>query len=137
VEAEALLGVVDDFADFLDADGGSVELLEVGFGVVGNQRGEGGFAGAGGAVEDDAGKPVGLEHAAEKLAGTEEVLLAGEFVEGAGAHAGGEGSGLVEVLLAVAGEEIHRGIIGVKCETERHEGTQARRHEGEDLKLET
>jgi hypothetical protein len=38
VEAEALLGVVDDFADFLDADGGGVELLEVGFAVVGNER---------------------------------------------------------------------------------------------------
>jgi hypothetical protein len=35
------------------------------------------------------------------------VLLADEFIQGARAHAGGERGGLVEVLLAVAGEEVH------------------------------
>ena len=37
IEAEAILGVVNDFANFLDADGRRVELLEMRFGVVGNE----------------------------------------------------------------------------------------------------
>ena len=82
--AEAILGGVEDGADFLHADGGGVDLLEVAFGVLGDERGEGGFAGAWRAVEDDAGQPVGFEHAAEEFAGAEEMLLADEFLEGAG-----------------------------------------------------
>src|SRR3954464_6042657 len=81
MQAEALFGVVDDFANFLDADSRGVELLEVRFAVVCNQRGERGFAGAGRAVEDHTGKPIGLEHAAQELARAEKMLLAGKFVE--------------------------------------------------------
>ena len=57
----------------------------------GDDFGEGGFADAGWAPEDDGGGCLaGLDGEAEGLAGGEEVLLAGVVGEGAGAHALGE-----------------------------------------------
>lgn len=53
--------------------------------------GEGGFAGAWGAVEDDGGEAVGLDGAAEEFAWGEDVLLSGDLVERLGAHSRGEG----------------------------------------------
>ena len=53
--------------------------------------GEGGCADTGRAVEEEGGDAVGLDGAAEEHAWGDEVLLAGVFVEAAGADAGGEG----------------------------------------------
>ena len=72
-------------------DGG--ELDEGGLGGVGDDFGEGGFADAGRAPEDHGGGVVALDLDAERLAGGEEMLLADELIEGAGAHALGERRG--------------------------------------------
>ena len=90
---EAIGGAGDDAAHIRDAALDAAEALETGFGGLGDDLGQGGFADAGRAEEDDRGDAVGLDGAAEELAGAEDVLLAGVFLEGAGAHAGGEGGG--------------------------------------------
>ena len=55
--------------DFLDADSSRVDLLEVAFGVGGDELGKGGFASARRAIKDNAGQAVGFEHTAQELAG--------------------------------------------------------------------
>lgn len=86
-------------ADVLDPDGGGIGAVEVAFGVGGNEFGERGLAGTRWAVEDHASEAVGLEHASQQLALAEEVSLAGELVEGPGAHPYGQGLGGAEVGL--------------------------------------
>jgi len=112
---EAADGVVEDSADIFDADGGGIGAFEVAVGVCGDDFGEAGFAGTRRAVEDHGGEGIGFEHAAQELARAEEVLLAGELVEGAGAQADGEGLGGLAVgiafLLPESGHVVH-GIVG-------------------------
>src|SRR5207249_1046895 len=81
--------------------------LEPALGVAGDDVGEGGFAGAGRAVEDQRAEAVGQQHPAEQLAGAEEVFLADELIEGAGPHPGGERTGTVAVLLPQVVEQVH------------------------------
>ena len=88
-----LLGVGHHLLDLLDAGEDGGEFDEGGVGGVGDDFGEGGFADAGRAPEDHGGGVVALDLHAERLAGPEEMLLAEELVEGAGAHALGERSG--------------------------------------------
>jgi hypothetical protein len=78
--------------DLLDAahDGG--KLNEVGLGCFGNDFCERGFPHAGRTPEDHGSGirrigPVALDLHAQRLAGTEQVLLAAVFVQVAGAHA--------------------------------------------------
>ncbi len=107
--AEADFGFGEDFADFFDTHGAGVELDEVAVGVCGDEVGEGGFSGAGGAVEDDGGEAVGFDHSSEEFARAEDMGLAGEFVEGAGAHACGEGHGGGAAFFAGGFEEVGHG----------------------------
>ena len=79
--------------DFFYAGEDGGELDEGGFGCVRDDLGEGGFADAWRAPEDHGIGIVALDLNAEGLAGAEEVLLAEELVEGAGAHSLGEGRG--------------------------------------------
>ena len=51
---------------------------------------QGGFAGAGGAVEDSRSQTVGLEQTTQQLTRTEKVLLADELIERVRPHPGGE-----------------------------------------------
>ena len=74
--------------------------------MLGDDVGQGGLAGAGRAVEDQRAEPVGLEQAAQQLAGAEEVLLADELVEGARPHARGQRLGLAEVGVTRLAEEV-------------------------------
>ncbi len=109
-ELEALGGFVDDLADALDADGGRVLAHELSLGVGGDELCERGLAGAGRAVQDHARDGAGVEHAAEELAGTEDVLLTGELGDGARAHACREGQhGLVRSLAGRGPEVGHSG----------------------------
>ena len=74
--------------------------------------GEGGFARARGAVEDDGGERVGVDHAAQELAFGEEVALPDDVGEGAWSDACGERFHGGEFLLALCGPEIvHTGIV--------------------------
>ena len=88
--------------------------------MAGDQFGEGGLAGAGRAVEDDArecspstaaGRAgfLGLEHAPEEFSGGEDVLLAGELVEGSRAHADGQRLDAADRALAFLGPEVRHG----------------------------
>lgn len=111
---EAAGGFIDDLADALDADGCGVLALEVTLGVGRDEFGECGFAGAGGAVEDEGGDRVGLEHAAEELAFAEDVLLSGELVEGARAHASSQGLDAAECCFALwCPQVLHREMLGM------------------------
>ena len=92
-EGRGFFGVDHDLLDFFDAGEDGGEFDEAGAGLFGDDFGEGGLADAGRAPEDDRGGIVALDQHAERLAGPEEMLLAGELVEGAGAHALGERSG--------------------------------------------
>ena len=108
VEAAALEGFVDDITQLGFAGQHGGEGLEVGLGLVGDDHGEGGLAGAGRPPEEDGGEEaVGLDGAAEQLAGAEDVLLPDELVEGARAHAGGERGFGAHALLVGVGEEVH------------------------------
>lgn len=77
-------------------------------GQVGDDHGQGGLAGARGAPEKDGGEEaIGFDGAAEELAGSDDLLLADEFVEGARAHAGSEGRFAAQAIVHGVGEEVH------------------------------
>ena len=105
-----LFGVDHDLLDLFDAGEDGGELDEGGRGEVGDDLGEGGFADAGRAPEDERGGVVVFDLQAEGFAGSEEVGLAEELVEGAGAHALGERGALERGVgggVEVGGEEAH------------------------------
>ncbi len=95
---QIVAGLPEDVAEVFDAAGDGRELLEFFLAFGGEQAGERGFSGAGGAVKDYGAQSVGGEEAAEQLARPEKMLLAGEFGERAGAHAGGQRLGGLEVV---------------------------------------
>ena len=107
-EAGGLFGLDHDLLDLLDAGEDGGELDEAGLGALGDDLGEGGLADAGRAPEDHGGGVVALDGEAERLAGAEEVLLAGVFVEGARAHALGERGAAVGERLRVRRAERRR-----------------------------
>ena len=119
---DAELGLLDDLADALHADGCGVLADERAPGLGGHDLGERGLAGAGRAVEQDGGEPAGTDHAPEKgdfcgVGVADDVTLAGEAVEAPGAHPGGERLDRGEAFFALWGPEIaHRGIVRpVRC----------------------
>lgn len=65
----AVDGLLEGAADFGGVVLYSAELDEVGVGGLGDEVGEGGFAGAGWAVEDEGGEGAGVEDGVEGLAG--------------------------------------------------------------------
>lgn len=109
VVCQAALGGLGDLADAGDADTGGVLALEVTLERAGDDLGEGGFADAGRAVEQDAGERASIEHAAEEFARAEDVLLSGELVERARAHAHGQRLGGADGIEAALGEEVGHG----------------------------
>ena len=110
LQAEAVAGLSDDAAEVGDAGSDGGDGLEMGAGEGGDDAGEGGLAGAGGAPEDDGGELISLYGPAEDVAGADELLLADELVEGAGAHAGGQRGLAVGTALGRLGE--HVGVSG-------------------------
>jgi hypothetical protein len=101
------LSLVDRLANVLDPGQHRVDRNEVGQGAVGDDLGEGCFAGAGGTVEDDRGELVGLDGAAQEATGADDRVLADEFIEGAGPHPGGEGRFGGDDRFEVVIEEVH------------------------------
>jgi glutamate-5-semialdehyde dehydrogenase len=75
-----------DLADFGDGAFDAAETFEAGMGGAGDDFGEAGFSGAGRTVENDGGKPVGFDGAAEQFAGAEDVFLSGVFLKNPRAH---------------------------------------------------
>jgi hypothetical protein len=86
-----LVGVGHHRFDLLDAGEHGGELDELGVGEVGDDLGQGGLAHAGRSPEDERAGVVALELHAQRLAGSEDVLLADELLEGARPHARRQG----------------------------------------------
>lgn len=106
------MGVVDDFSDSFDADGRGVLADESSGGGFGDDFGEGGFARAGWAMEDDGGQCVGVDHSAEELALAEEMGLSDHLIEGSRAYASSQRLDGLECGIAVRFPEIgHTGIV--------------------------
>ena len=89
-QAQAAFGFLDDLAHARDAFGDGAELHECGAGALRDDASEGGFAGAGRPPEDDAAQLVLLDQLAQRLAGTQQMILADELLERGGTHACGE-----------------------------------------------
>lgn len=116
MEGLAGAGFGDAVAYFGDVGFDAVEHDEVGRCLLGDDGGDGGFADAGRAVEEEGGEAVGFDGTAEEFAGGEEVLLPDDFTDGAGAHACGQRHGFERgglracvVASSVWREEIHQG----------------------------
>jgi hypothetical protein len=115
MEAGGLFGGDHDLLDLLDAGHDGGELDEGGVGERGDDLGERGFAGAGRAPEDHGGGVVVSDGESQRLAGGEQMLLADELFQRVRPHAlgqwsvaesgcgGGDGSGVEERLMLVAG----------------------------------
>jgi hypothetical protein len=88
---EAIGGGSEDAAHVGDVGFDATKAFELAFGLAGDDLREGGFSGARRTVKNEGLDAVGLDGAAEELAGAEDVGLAGELAEIARAHAGGEG----------------------------------------------
>ncbi len=97
-EGEAFLGVGDDLANALHALGDGAEGDELGLGIARDEARDGGLAAPGRAPEEDRAGVALLDRVTERAAGAEDVVLAGDFVERARAHARGEGRGAGEDL---------------------------------------
>ena len=93
----------DDSAHFGDVAFHAAEPLEFRVGHVGDDMGEGGFAGAGRAGQNDGRQTVGLDRAAQQFSRREDVFLADKFLQRARAHPGGERRGAVDL----------RGVVGL------------------------
>ena len=85
--AELVARAVADLADFGDVGDHARAAHEVAARGLGDHLRERGLAAAGRAEEDDVREAVRLDHAAEELAGPEDVRLSGDFLERARPHA--------------------------------------------------
>jgi hypothetical protein len=102
------LGLGHDVLDFFDAAEDGAEGDEFAAGEAGDDAGERGLAATRRAPEEHGAEIIGFDLEAKRFAGAEEFFLADEFVEGAWAHALGEGlKGGGGVGFVDRGEETH------------------------------
>lgn len=108
------LGLLDDFADFLDSLQHRRKKDEAGFGRVADDLPQGGFAGAGRAPENHRAELVGLDQPSQQPALGQNVLLADHLFQAGRAQAfrQGRAGGLGQALF----EEIHREPSGKEGE---------------------
>ena len=112
VHAPALEGGIDDILQFGLAGQHRRKGLEMGLGLVGDDLGQGGLAGAGRPPQDDGREqPVGLDGAPQQLAGADDLLLPDELVQRARAHAGGQRGLGIHAFLHGMVEEVGHGLI--------------------------
>ena len=110
VHALAVAGLGHDAAEVGDAGGDCADRLEGGLGSCGDEAGEGGLAGAGRSPEDERGQTPGGDGAEQDAVLPDDLLLADELVEGAGAHSFGQR----RVSLGVnATLTVEKGLTGV------------------------
>ncbi len=107
--AQAALGLGQGLAHVLHAGGRGRQRGQVLGGGVGQQAGQGGLAGAGGAPQDRRPDPVGLGQQAQGGTGADEVLLAHDLIEGAGAETGCQRRLALEAAVGGVGEEAQGG----------------------------
>ena len=78
--------VRDDGLHILQRRGGGVQVVQGLFRALGNDGGDGGFAGAGGAVEDHVGGGPALDEPPQQGAGAQQVLLPRHLIQGLGPY---------------------------------------------------
>src|SRR5277367_3676474 len=83
------VGVAHDLLDLLDPDHHGGKSDEIGLGDAGDDLSESGLARARWSPEDHRGRIVALDLHAQRLAGTDEMFLADEFIERPWTHAVG------------------------------------------------
>ena len=104
-EVGGFFGLDHDLLDLLDTGEDGGELDEAGGGDVGDDLGEGGFAHAGRAPEDERGGVVVLDLQPQRLPCAEQVRLTEELVERARTHALGQRGALTR---GVGGGDVGR-----------------------------
>ena len=103
----ALLRLGHGLANLLDAGEYGVERNEVRAGGIGNDLRQRRLARAGWPIEDEAAQLIGLNGATQQPPGTNDVLLADVFLEGARAHARRQRRILLQPFLVGLLKEIH------------------------------
>src|SRR5687767_12860953 len=102
----ARVRLLDDLTHACYTLGHRTELHECGAGTFCNDAGECGLAGTGRSPEDDAADLVFLDQLTQRLAGSEQVILADIVVERARAHARGK--------RAAMGFRRYFGFVGIE-----------------------
>src|SRR6202041_1770852 len=64
-------------------------------------------------IENDAGQAIRFQHPPEKLAGSQEMLLANKFLQRPRPHPHRQRRRLVEIFLPRFLEEVHGGIVAI------------------------
>src|SRR5690606_33602477 len=110
IQLAPLAGHVNRLANLLDPGQDGVDGDEVAARAVGDDHSQRRLARARRAIEDERRKLVGLNGAAQQAAGTDDVALAGELVERARPHAGGQRRFLADALLRGVGEQVGHAV---------------------------
>lgn len=84
-----------------------MQRFPVGFGVMGDEPCERGFAAAGWAVKDRAAQAIAVDQAAQEFARREQVLLADKLCQSSRPDAHGKRLHGLESLTFLFGEEVH------------------------------
>ncbi len=112
VQPAALEGGFDDVPELALSGQDRRKGLEMGFGLVGDDLGQGGLAGAGRSPQyDGREQPVGLDGAAQEFAWADDLFLADELIQAAWAHPGSQRGFGIHAFLHGVVEEIRHGVI--------------------------
>ncbi len=122
------LRVRHDLLDFLDAGEHGGELNELGLGHVGDDLRQRSLAGAGRSPENEGSDVVALNLRPQRLARTDQVLLADKFIQRARTHAVGEwASAVAGVITARDGwEKTHAKSLHHRGDVQRERGQTTR-----------
>jgi len=106
------VGIAHDLLDFLDAGEHGGKLDEVSLGDTGDDLGKGSLTGARRAPEDHRGGIVPLDLYAQRLAGSDQMLLPDEFIERSWAHAVGERARASSggIVIRDGREQVHKSL---------------------------
>ena len=110
-ETVQALGLVDDLLEVFHAGGHSGEAHAARAAGTGENLRQCRLAAARRSPENQRAQLAGADHAAEKFSWAKQMLLADEFIQRFGAHALGQGNGLVGLPGARRIEELHTLIM--------------------------
>ena len=111
VHPSAVAGLGDDTSQVGHAGGDGADRLEGGLGNGGHEAGEGGLARAGRPPEDEGGQTTGGDGAEQDAVTSDDLLLADELIEGAGAHPFGQRCVALGVYASLAVEKGFAGSV--------------------------
>ena len=107
--AQPCLGLGHRFADIGHTGQHGVERGKFRAGGVGDDAGQGGLAGARGPMKNQRGEAVRLDGPPQQPPRAQHVPLTDEFLQGAGAHSGGQGGFALKNVFPCLIEQIHLG----------------------------